>query len=146
MRIRRILRPRSWLALVALCGVACAILFLATASTQAKKAACGPARAHTVVADRSARVYRVVAGDFLGRTVYVYYGCTGGHGKPELLASTKQINRAEVRIKLSGVAVGVDVLDIGTDTEGHTLTVRDLTNGRVPTRSAPIGWSVTGTV
>ncbi|HEY6398400.1 MAG TPA: hypothetical protein VIX82_13200, partial [Solirubrobacteraceae bacterium] len=126
----RILNPRVLLALAALCGAAYVVLFVVAPGSQAEKAACGPAGAQTVVADRAARIYRVPTGHNPLGTLYNYFGCTARGGKPQLLASTTPMSRVR-EIKLSGAVVGFIVDEHGVDTGSSTLTVRNLTSGGV---------------
>ncbi len=130
MKRVRVLNLRVLLALAALCGAAYVILFVVAASTRAQRAACGPANAQTVTADTAARIYRVPTGHSPLGTLYNYYGCTVAGAKSQLLASTSALSRVRA-IKLRGAMSGFIVDQHGVDTGSSTLTVRDLTDGRV---------------
>jgi hypothetical protein len=134
VRIRRgrIVKLRSVLALAALCGAACVILFVLAPTTRAHQAACGAASDQTVVADRAARIYRVPtpAGNTPLASSYEYLGCTPSHAKPRLLASTGPT--ASIReIRLRGAIAGFIVDRTGVDTGQMTLKVLDLADGHV---------------
>jgi len=101
-------------------------------------------------ADRVARIYAIRTGKdavlYPGGphwTLYDYYGCAVGSGKPELLArasfSAPRVDRCHAaayldcvrEIRLVGAMVGY-IADAGElDTSTGTLTVRDLTTRRV---------------
>jgi len=144
VRIRsdRIRSLGSSLAIVALCGAAYLLSFAAASGSHGQKASCGPISAETVVADRAARVYRVITGHDPAGTLHSYYGCTVGHAESQLLARSAfsgiRLYSCVVRecrlvraIRLVGATVGVIVERHDTDTVSTTLTVRDLAGGHV---------------
>lgn len=98
----------------------------------------------TVVADRAARVYRVMTGRGQLGSLYDYHGCTPGKAKPQLLArSVSSLPGVRVygcggrgcrlirAIRLKGATVGAIVEYHGLDNVESTLTVRDLFGDRV---------------
>lgn len=144
MRIRpdRMRSLGSSLAIAALCGVAYLLSVPAALGSHGRKASCGPISAETVVADRAARVYRVITGHDPAGTLHSYYGCTVGHAESQFLARSAfsgiRLYSCVVRecrlvraIRLAGAAVGVIVERHDTDTVSATLTVRDLAAGHV---------------
>ena len=85
---------------------------------------CGPARAHTLAADRMARVY------VLHKKVY---GCTrGSHSRYELGAASNSMGEGRVGpIALAGVDVAFGRTSFGVDVVSAEVVVENLTDGRV---------------
>lgn len=126
----RMLKAKPWLTLSLVCVAGGLGVFTATASTRAGQASCGPLAAHTVAADSSARIYRVVIGHAFIGPLYAYYGCSVAQGKPALLSSANPLTRVRM-VELRGAIAGLIVDRHGVDTGGSTLTVRDLADGRL---------------
>lgn len=117
-------------ALAAPLGAVYLLLFASTAGTHAQQAVCGPARAHTVVADAQARVYRVRVGDSLQGALYAYYGCAVSRNEPEPLWTDSPLGHAGA-VKLNRVMAGFIVDQAGVDTGSTTLTIVNLARDRV---------------
>ena len=127
----RILDARSWPAISLLVAAGCCALFVATARTKTDPDSCGPATAHTIVADSAARIYRIPAGNSLEK-LYAYYGCTFVQGKPVRLTSEQGGPFTYVHgIRLNGAVAGLIVDRHGVDTGSSTLTILDLQDRRV---------------
>ncbi|MDQ6821410.1 MAG: hypothetical protein ACR2L9_12280 [Solirubrobacteraceae bacterium] len=140
MKIKRvrILSARSWQAELLMCLAGCVAASGATARTLADQASCGPAAAHTIAADATARIYRVLIGHSFTGPQFAYYGCAVAHTTPALLSSTDAQSWVRM-VELRGVMAGFIVDQNGVDTGSNTLVVRDLTDGRV-LHTASVSW------
>ncbi len=134
VRMVRPVQARSVMTAAA-CLAAGGLANLTGASAASRQSVCGPAGAHTLAADSSARVY--------SRRGAVYGCAQGGPRSYRLGAAARSLSEGRAGpIALAGVEAAYGLTSYGVDTVTAEVVVRRLSDGRVMRRHAAITGSV----